>query len=295
MLQSFVDGEPAFVPGVGRDVVCDRLAMLPCTESLIVTAVIRSKWAVASQMRNSIVQSWVRLRRSRSIGERDLGLRRSLERDLERRSDRLGLSSRSRASRERYFLSLSLSTDLDLGRTRRASLSRSRSRSRSVGLFVSLPCDRDRRLLGRTSTSLRLRLSLLLLLLRRLSFMFKPAFMPSRSAPPLPIRPSPRPLIPGSVPFPSSSPFVASLIIFCTSPICLAVPSSSRFAFVRSGTGMPSARNISSSSLCLILRISSLRLSASDISSPSLSALAYQLRSLPFCHRPTGAIREWPR
>lgn len=63
------------------------------------------------------------------------------------------------------------------------------------------------------------------------------------------------------------------------------------------------ARAMASSSASLILRTSSLRslsMRSASVSPDSLglslpSALAYQFRSRPCCHRPTGALRLWPR
>jgi hypothetical protein len=65
-------------------------------------------------------------------------------------------------------------------------------------------------------------------------------------------------------------------------------------------TGSPSALAMASSSASLTFLNSSFLFSRSSaaISSGVLcasSAFAYQFKSLPFCHRPTGAMSEWPR
>ena len=73
-------------------------------------------------------------------------------------------------------------------------------------------------------------------------------------------------------------------------------------------TGRPRARARASSSISLTFLISSFRSRAAFSSGVSLdgpalsppspsspSAFAYQVRSLPFAQRPTGAFKLWPR
>ena len=112
---------------------------------------------------------------------------------------------------------------------------------------------------------------------------------PSSAGPPAPTKPpNPTPLAPSS-----SSPSAVSLMAFSTSfrpiGVSFAFPS-----FLSTGS-YPRALLRASRSASLILRISSFRASAAAVAADEVSFLAYHERSLFFCQRPTGAMREWPR